>query len=84
MSVTPDDMGDLDLDTAWRTILDGHSQQHNSTKDHELGGIATSNKSVVSVFLRMRGVDFVVGLRLSCKCPPFQRASLVPVMSIVQ
>lgn len=37
-SVTPDEMGDLDLDTAWRTILDGHSQQHNSTKDHELGG----------------------------------------------
>jgi hypothetical protein len=56
-SVTPDEMGDLDLDTAWRTILDGHSQQHNSTKDHELGGIATSNKSVASVFLPEQSVS---------------------------
>lgn len=72
-SVTPDEMGDLDLDTAWRTILDGHSQQHNSTTDHELGGIATSNKSVASVFLpeqSMSNIDVTLQRILATEMDP--------------
>ncbi|KAG9186319.1 hypothetical protein G6011_02875 [Alternaria panax] len=49
--VTPEGINDLDIDTAWRTVLHGNKQQHSPVTCHEFGESASSSKTVDTVFL---------------------------------